>query len=193
MMRRFTFIAVVVASLSVFLHARPANAFAELNVFYFSEGLTTDASTTGTRMFIDASVGAELGRKNNYLVGWNYTMHSTSDAGTATTTYSSTQMGPRFVYIIDSARQWSVGLGYYLVTSGTYDSGGGGTAPKWKGSALKFDFGYSFPVADSLFMGLRFNYSQASYVEQITGETTFATIAYSKTSMYPSLYMVFYF
>lgn len=169
-----------------------AMAFFELNAYYTSESLATTSTTTNNRMIIEGSIGFKVDKKGSYLVGWNYGMFSTTDTSTDTTTYTSTQMGPRFIYIIDKDQNWSIGAGYYLVTTGAYKAGSG-TEEKWKGTALKLDFGYNHQVSDSFFAGLRLNYSSATYTEQLIGETTYATVSYSKTMMYPSIYTIYMF
>ncbi len=169
-----------------------SQAYVELNTFYFSEALSNGSSQTMSRMFIEGTLGFAIDRKGVYLVGWNYSMFTTSDVATATTAYSSTQMGPRFVMMIDKHRQWSVGLGYNLVTSATYTDGGG-TSEKWKGSALKFDIGYSFELSEATMLGLRLNYSSASFIEKLASETDYSVVSYTKTHMYPSCYFIWFF
>lgn len=167
-------------------------SYVELNGFYTNGGLTTDASETSSNMFFEGSIGFAIDRKSKYLVGWNYSMHSTSDTATATKTYSSTQMGPRFVLMLNKHKTWSFGLGYYLVTTGTF-SDGTGASETWKGTALKADFGYNFAVSEKLFVGARLNYSSASYAEKIVGSADYSTVSYTRTIMYPSLYTIWLF
>jgi hypothetical protein len=170
----------------------PAKAHIELNGFYASESLTEAATSSASRMFLEFTVGFEIDKKGDYLVGWNYSMFSTTDTATATAKYASTQMGPRFLMMLDKAKNWSFGLGYYVVTSATYESGPG-SSEKWKGRALKVDVGYSFPISDKWYMGLRGNYSSASYDERLVGATGYSVVAYSKTLLYPSVYTVLFF
>jgi hypothetical protein len=169
-----------------------AHAYVELNGFYSSDALSTTGSVTSNRMNAEVAVGFAVDKKGNYLVGWGYNMMTASDAATTTTTYSSTQMGPRFVFGIDKGNEWTIGLAYYLVTTASYDDGTG-TAVTWKGTALKIDLGYNFPVSSEWMIGVRFNYSSASYAEQLVGSTTYSAVGYTKTSMYPSLYTIYYF
>ncbi|MEK7356310.1 MAG: hypothetical protein AAB250_07660 [Bdellovibrionota bacterium] len=190
MMRHLSFAIIVLASALGF--AGRANAYVELNAFYFSDAMTAAASTTNNRMNIEVSVGFAVDKRNQYLVGWGYHMMTASDGATTTATYSSTQMGPRFIYSIDKNNEWTLGLAYYLVTTAAYDDGAG-TSVTWKGTALKFDFGYNFPNSGDLDIGIRMNYSSASYVEQLVGSSTYSVVAYTRTSMYPSIYTIYYF
>jgi hypothetical protein len=171
-----------------------AQAFAELNLFYFTDAQSAAATTSNNRMNYEISVGFAVDKKNQYLVGWGYnTMTSTDTAASGVaSTYSSTQMGPRFIYSIDKNNEWTVGLAYYLVTNASYDSGGG-TPVTWKGTALKFDFGYNFPTQGNFLIGVRMNYSSASFSEQLIGSSTYSAVGYTRTSMYPSLYGIYLF
>lgn len=193
-MTRFRFTNLVFASAFVLAlgFTTEAQAFVELNTFYFSDAMSAAATTSSNRMNIEAALGFAVDNKNRYLVGWGYNMMTSTDASTTTATYSSTQMGPRFIVGIDKNNEWTVGLAYYLVTNASYDSGGGSSVT-WKGTALKFDLGYSFKLSDSFMLGIRGNYSSASYTEQLVGSTTYSAVGYSRTSMYPSLYTIYYF
>lgn len=169
-----------------------AFAHVELNLFYDSDSLSTGTAATSTKMFIDGTVGFEIDRKGMYLVGWNYSLYSTSETSATTTTYASTQMGPRFLVMLDKNKNWSVGLSYNLVTTATY-SDGSGTSEKWKGTGIKADLGYTFALSDSIRFGLRLNYSMTSYVEKLVGDTDYSVISYSRSTMYPSVYTVILF
>ncbi|MES2963342.1 MAG: hypothetical protein V4760_05595 [Bdellovibrionota bacterium] len=171
-----------------------AHAFAEINLFYFTDAMSASATTANNRMNYEISVGFAVDKKNQYLVGWGYNTLTSSDTGASgvASTYSSTQMGPRFIYAIDKNNEWTVGLAYYLVTNATYDDGSGSSV-KWKGTALKFDFGYNFPASGNFLIGVRMNYSSASYTEQLVGSTTYSAVGYTRTSMYPTLYGIYLF
>lgn len=187
----FTTIASTLVFLTLMI-ARPAFAFIELNAFYTGETLSTGASETTSRVFLEGAIGFQIDKKGYYLVGWNYSMFSTSDQAIETTAYSSVQMGPRFIFILDKGKNWSLGLGYNLVTSATFKAGSG-TEETWKGTGLKADIGYNFPLGEDFFLGLRLNYSSATYAEKLIGETTYSTVSYSKTMIYPSIYSIFIF
>lgn len=189
MIRRFLSIAVVAL---VLLLSERSFAFAELNVFYLSDALTISTSNTSSRMFIEGAIGFAVDKKKKYNIGWAYAMHSAQDKKTATEKYSATQMGPRFLYVIDKNGAWTIGVGYYLVSKAKYNDGIG-SEPEWKGSAIKVDAGYNFPLAENFFAGIRMNYSAASYNEQLVQSTTYSNVSYKRTLIYPSLYSVFMF
>lgn len=164
--------------------------FVELNAFYFSQAETTATTSAAANTFLEAALGFRVDRPGQYLVGWGYASHSVTTSGSSTTTYTSTQMGPRFLWMIDKQKTWSLGFAYYLVTTASYSSGGA-SSDTWKGTALHVDGGYNLPVGDSFFACLRLNYSAASYAEQLAGGTTYSTISYSKTYIYPSIAAVY--
>lgn len=178
----------IIAVSLIFLASAPALAFIELNTFYYTDDLQTATNSKASNMFIEASIGFAIDKKMAYLVGWNYSMMNVTETSTTTTKYASTQMGPRFVWRIGKSQNWSLGLGYYLLTDATYD--GSGTEVKWEGTTMKVDFGYSFEVATDVQLGLRGNYAASSYNEQLVGSATYSTISYKRTHMYPSLYLI---
>jgi hypothetical protein len=167
------------------LCARPAHAFMELNAFYFSDTMNTGTAAVSTRMFIETALGFMIDKNSRYFAGWAYAMHSASDSPSGTAiTYASTEMGPRFVIMIDKAKEWSLGFGYYLVTKATYNPG---TSEEWKGTALKIDLGYNFNVNDAFQWGARLNYSSATYTEKLVG-AAYSTSSNSRIFIYPSVY-----
>ncbi len=168
-----------------------AKAFVELNAFYFSETEATAANATSNRTFLEGTLGYRIDKAGQYLVGWGVASHSQAATATTSTTYTSLQMGPRFLWMIDKAKNWSFGFAYYIVTTATYDGGTG--AETWKGTAMHFDGGYNLPVSESTYLAVRLNYSSASFTEKLIGSTTYSTVAYTKTFIYPSLAAIYIF
>ncbi len=169
-----------------------ATFFFDFNGFYFSDNLKEANTNTYSRMFYDVTLGFSIDKAGFYQVGWDYVGHSTSDKdASATVTYTATQMGPRFVFYLDKKRFWRTSLAYNLVSSATYNDGT--TPTTWRGSALVGDFGYQLPIGESSALGLRINYSQASYSETLVGGTTYTKVSYSRTLIYPSLAITFEF
>ena len=93
--------------------------------------------------------------------------------------------------MLDRAKSWSLGLGYYLSTTASVNDGSNND--KWKGTALKADIGYSISIADKLYTGIRLNYSSASYSENFIGGTGYTEVSYSKTAVYPSVSTSYFF
>lgn len=182
----------VMVLVSIFALSSAAHAFLELNTFYYSDSESAGSSTNQSRTFIEGTVGYRIDKAGRYLVGWGVASHSQAQSATASTTYSSLQMGPRFLWMVDKAKNWSLGFAYYIVTKATYDSGSG-SSETWKGTAFHFDAGYNLPLGDDFFASIRLNYSSAAYDEKLVGSTTYSTIGYSKTFLYPSLAVVYIF
>lgn len=175
------------------LITQKASAFVEFNLLYFNDALTMSTSASNNRMYIDGAVGFAIDSKKRYNIGWNYTMQSATDtSGSSTTKYSSTQMGPRFVWMLDKNNNWSLGLGLYLISKAKFDDGAGNT-PEWRGTAYKFDIGYNFPISDDFYFGIRLNYSSASYSEQIVNSASYSNVSYARSGIYPSFYAYYVF
>jgi hypothetical protein len=170
-----------------------ADAFIEIGAFYFSEAASTGSSTSLNRTFLDGTVGFRIDKAGQYLVGWGVASHSQSDSSGSSTSYSSLQMGPRFLWMITRSKIWSLGFAYYIVTKATYNAGAGTGTETWKGVAYHFDAGYNLPITDNFLASLRLNYSLASYNEKLIGSTTYSTIGYSKSFIYPSIAAVYVF
>lgn len=183
-------------SLSLLLAAltlsSPASAFVELNGFYFSDDLKVGSTSSTGRMVFEGAVGFAIDRKKKYNVGWNYSMYTATDKTTSTAKYTGTQMGPRFLWILDKKGNWSAGFGYYLVSKAKYDDGAGNT-PEWKGSAFKVDVGYNYEISEAFYAGVRMNYSGASYNEQLVQSTTYSNVSYTRSMIFPSLYTYYMF
>ena len=170
----------------------PAHAYLELNAFYNSDTFKNEKNNTNTVMLYDVSVGFGIDKKGYYTAGWNYTGHSTSKSdGTTNEAYSSTQMGPRFIFFLDKAKMFNFGLTYNISTKATFNNGT--KTYNWKGTGLKADFGVNFPIGEMTMFGVRFNYSSSSYNEQLEGSADYKTVSYNRNFIYPSLYMFFGF
>lgn len=172
----------------------PSLAYVEFNGFYTSEGLTvTGGNSADSRTYFEGALGFSIDKASRYLVGWGYASFSNSDQapGGGTTTYTSTQMGPRFVYNIDKQKHWSAAFAYYIVSNANYTKANS-SAEEWKGTALKFDLGYNFEISTQFMFGLRMNYSSASYTDKYVGSSWTET-SMTKTSIYPSVYSIYYF
>ena len=177
-------------ALFVLLLALPslaANPFVELNAFYFSDTFVVGTSSQSTSMFIEGAAGLGIDKKKTYMIGWGYSMYSVTTAGTASVKYSSTRMGPRFVWRIGKAQNWTLGLGYNLITNATYDDGSGSSL-KWEGTALKADFGYGFDISENSQLGFRMNYSSVSYAEQLDAADDYSKISNTRSQIFPSVY-----
>lgn len=177
--------------LAIFSFGQRTDAYIELNAFYIGDSFNVGSTSTSSRMFVEGSLGFAIDRKSHYLIGWNYGMHTISeDANSVSSSYSSTQMGPRFIWFFTRSKSWSLGFAYNLVTKSEYKSGTNSTE-SWSGTAFKVDLGYNFAIGDSSFLGVRLNYSSATYTSKLVGSTDYSEISNSVTSTYPSVYFIY--
>jgi hypothetical protein len=162
-------------------------AIYELNMFYASQALTISSAESGSKMFIDGCALIDVSKKPLVSVGWNYGMMSTSDSTTSTTTLSTSDMGPRVVWVFDRQGAWSLGLTYNLIATASY-SGGSGT-DTWRGTTLKADIGWSPQLSEDTYLGIRLNYYSANYTEELAGGTSYSQVSYARSFIYPSVFL----
>jgi hypothetical protein len=161
--------------------------FFDTNLYYASDSLKTTATDSNSKMLYDICFGFGVSKNNKFQVGWNYTGHSFTDTvASVATTYTSTQMGPRFIYYFDKDRNWRSSLAYNLSTSATYTAGSN-PAEKWKGTGISLDFGYQMKLSDSFAFGIRLSYTTSTFTESLVNNTTYSTISYNRSFMYPSV------
>ncbi|MCB0421095.1 MAG: hypothetical protein KDD61_08865 [Bdellovibrionales bacterium] len=166
-----------------------AHAFTvDLNFFYFSDALTHSSDNSRSDLYYDLAVMTNLTRTGSFMVGWNYGAYSVSEAATSSTTYSGTEMGPRFGWYIDRKMEWCVFATYNLQAEATYSTTSNET---WRGSSYKMEFGYSPEVFDGVFVGGKLIYYAATFTEKLVGSATYSTVSYSRSLIYPTLMISF--
>jgi hypothetical protein len=177
------------ALMAIALAAPPrANAyFFDVNAFYLSDSSSvSSASSASSKLTYGLTLGVNIDKKGAWLVGWNYEALSLSDtASSSTTTYATTQMGPKFYVFFDKDRSWFLSAAYNISTKATYASGAA-SSQDWTGTAIAASFGYQGEVGSGAYMGLRLNYNAGSYSESAVGGT-YSTISNSRTVIYPSV------
>lgn len=174
-----------------FFRTENASAYIELNTFYMNESMNTGATESSSRMFIDGSIGVSVDRKGHYLIGWNYSLSNVTQSTTTSTTYSSSQMGPRFIWFFTRSKSWSLGLTYNILTTANYTAESS-SAEKWTGMAIKADLGYNFELSEKAYLGIKLNYSTASYNSKLVDSTDYSTISNNASFIYPSLSFVYF-
>ena len=170
--------------------AKPASALAyffDFNGFYLSDSsVVSSSSSASSKMTYEATLGVNIDKKGAWMVGWNYGALSFSDtvAGSATT-YSSTQMGPKFYVFFDKPHSWFLAAAYNLVTKATYQSGSS-PSEAWAGTAYSGSLGYQFEVSSGMSLGLRLTYSAATYSQSAVG-ATYKDISDTRSVIYPAI------
>ncbi len=158
----------------------------ELNGFYFTDSFSSTSTLASTYMTADGAVNLNLNKKGTLTIGWAYTMINDVATASSTATFTTADMGPRFGWFLNKEKTWGLGLAYNIISNATYD--GSGTAVKWRGTSLKTDFGYAPEISENMYCGFRINYYSGSWIEQLVGSSTYSTVSYTRTWMYPSLY-----
>ncbi len=167
------------------------HAYVEVSGFYSSDSFTTSSTYGSTAMFLELSVGFKVSKKGHFLVGWNYASYGTTSETTTSETYTSTQMGPRFIWFFTKNKTWNVGLSYNLVTSAAYSDGS--SEVEWRGTGTKLDVGYNLELSENSMGCLRLNYSTTAYTEEFIGGTSYGTVSYARTHIYPSIAYIYTF
>lgn len=172
---------------SIFLFSKAQAGIFDLNLFYYSDSTTAATAASSGRTFYDFCLGLGMDKSDQYLVGWNYASYSTTDtSGSTTTTWAMTAMGPKFIIFFDKAKTWRIGAAYNLVTSATYQNGTS-SSETWSGSSYSADLGYQLPLGSSFMFAARVNYIGSSFSSKLVGSSTYSTVSYSKSLIYPSI------
>jgi hypothetical protein len=159
----------------------------DLNLFYFSDTFKISDNQTSTRMFGDLALGLDVDKKGQWILGWNVGYVSAADQSTgSTTTYTVTEMGPKFGYFLDKERIYGIWATYNLVVNGAYSTGGG-TAETWRGSSIKIELGVTPPINTEMFAGVKLIYHSETFNESLIGSTNYSQVAYTRSFIYPSL------
>lgn len=138
-------------------------------------------------MFGDFALGLGVDKKEHYIVGWNvgYTS-ATDDVASVNTTYTVTEMGPKFGMFFDKDRFWSIWATYNLVVNGTYSTAGG-AAETWRGTSIKIELGVTPALDTEYYAGVKLIYHSETFVESLIGSTNYSQVAYSRAMIYPAL------
>ncbi|MCB0412273.1 MAG: hypothetical protein KDD22_07085, partial [Bdellovibrionales bacterium] len=115
-------------------NSNAASLFVDLNAFYMSDAAQTTSTTSETKTFFDAAIGFGVNKTSQWQVGWNYSSYG---ASTTDTTYTSSEMGPKFGYYFDKDRNWGASFSYNMIVTGTNTESG--TTSNWRGTSMKFD------------------------------------------------------
>ncbi len=166
-----------------------SEAILGLNTFYLSEQTTAAATTTATKtIWVFDALFSPAGAKR-FFMGWNIMGVSTSDAATTTTTFTSSDMGPKFLWYFTKSGNWSLALSYNLLVTAKYNAG---TDETWTGSSLLVELGYMPDITENFSAGVKLNYYSGSYSKQIISTTT-TDVSYKKTLIMPSVGFVYHF
>jgi hypothetical protein len=164
-----------------------ADAFVfDLNAFYYSDSFKVSGTSNETRIFGDVALGLNVDKKGAWIIGWNVGYVSANDQSTSNTTYTVSEMGPKFGYFLDKDRVFGIWATYNLVVNGAYNAGGG-VAETWRGSSIKVEVGITPALDTDMFAGVKFIYHSETFNEVLIGATNYSQVAYSRAFIYPAL------
>lgn len=164
----------------------------DINVFYFTDGLTySNVESTYKRTFYDLTVAMPVTKSRRWVLGWNYGSMTFSDNPGTETSLKITDMGPKLMYYLNKDRTWIVGLTYNLISTGDYSSGA--TVTELRGTSMKFEAGYTPMMWENVMMGAKLNYYKATFKEEVTNQTSLSQVSNSRTTIYPSFSMTIRF
>jgi hypothetical protein len=170
-------------------HARAADFVFDANVFYFTDDFTyDDTPNTYSRLMWDVTPAFTLTKKGRFVLGWNYASYTFTENPGTETSLTVTDMGPKFMYYLNKDKTWVFAFTYNLITKADYTAAGA-SATELRGSSMKGEFGYMPMMWERVYMGAKLNYYQASFNEEITGETALDQVSHSRTVIYPTFAM----
>jgi hypothetical protein len=139
------------------------------NVFYFSDSYVNSTTQSYSRLIWDAAVSLNLSKKGQVMLGWDYNSGSFDDTtGTNTTqTVAVTGMGPKLTFYLDKELEWSLAGVYDLILNATQS---GTSSYTYRGYGLKAEFGYTGHISESMLLGIKMNWYEAVFTEQITNQ-----------------------
>lgn len=164
----------------------------ELSAFYLTDELKSTIDTKSNRMFYDGAIIMTSEGKTTIGVGWSYAGLSINEEnGLITNKYSSTETGPKFIYLFGKGKEWYSGLTYNLSAKAKFENNSGNA--EWRGTSIRAEFGYLPQITAKLQAGVKLNYHAASYTEQITNSSTLTQSTNKRNLIYPTFSMVYTF
>jgi len=163
----------------------------ELGFLYLTDALSSTNNSTQSKTLYDFSILMTSEGKHAFGIGWTYAGVSTSDETSTSTTYGSTETGPKFSYLFGRDKNWYLGLIYNFTATAKFKDANG--EAEWRGTSYKAEFGFMPRITTKFSVGIKFNYHSANYNEQVTNSTTLTKTTNTKTMIYPTLSMLYDF
>jgi hypothetical protein len=177
----------ILSFLFVFLSFAPcfAGIYGEVNGYYNTDTFVTSSTSSSSKTFYGLDIYANLETKHYLFAGFHVDQVGITDNnGTTTSTFSSQNMGPMFLWLIDKRKIYSLALGYDLVAKGTYDSGSSNS--KLSGTGIFATFAAMPEVAENFYIGIKLNYYSLSYSKSEVGSAS-SDVSYSRSLIFPSI------
>lgn len=176
----------IFASLLFVLLTGP-NAFAglygEVGGFFSSDTFTTSSDSTDARTYFSLDLIASLDNKQRFYAGFHVHQLSINTETEEKSEYSTLDMGPMLMWVIDQKKNFSLTVGYNVTAQATLNNGD--ATSDLTGTSLMASVGIMPEVADDLYLGVRINYYNATYSrETIDGATE--DVSYSRSIIFPT-------
>lgn len=114
--------------------------------------------------------GASLG--DFFFLGQSIHMYSLSvnSVDSQTSELSMQEIGPRFVWFLDDAREWNISFAYHPYAKGERVLLSSSTTEKISGSSMVVSFAYQLKLTKSIHLGASINYFTLSVTEKTADE-----------------------
>lgn len=157
----------------------------DLHLTYLSDQLKYTATSTQSLMFWNTSINFIMSKSGRFYFGWGMLgLTQTENDGTNQNQYSSTEMGPRFLYLSKSG-MYQIAVSYHLRNTTTYTLGTAEPA-SLRGTSLFAELGLMPEVGDGFRAGAKLNYYAPTWTENVVGGATFSQVAYNKVLIIPT-------
>ncbi len=163
-----------------------AGIYAELNGLYGSDTFTTTTNASYSKTYYALDIHANLENKARFYGGFhvdqvNFTEQPNSST---TTTMSSLNMGPMFMWVMDHKKTYSLAAGYNLLANGSLTTTGSNSTTL-SGSGLWGSFGVMPEISDNLYIGFRLTYQSFTFNKATTGGAT-TDVSYARSLIFPT-------
>ncbi len=175
----FLFMAVANASMSL-----------EFTGYGNTDSFTNATTSTGSRTYFsgDFLFSVSSNAHDAHLYVGLHANQLLIDDRTATTTsqLNGTDMGAVVSWIFDLQKVYSVSAGYNFLSTATYNTST--TASTYTGAGYHANFSYAPEIGKDWHLGFRLQYHAAQYTRSTTS-TTAADVSYSRTFVFPSVFL----
>lgn len=163
-----------------------AGLWGELGFYMGNDGLESASSASSSRSYYNFDMYGNLDNNNKYFLGFHvHQMGWSSSQGNADEEqFSTMDMGPSFMWVIDEKQRFDVYFAYNVSAKATYNDGT--DEASLKGTSFLASIGFQPEIKEPWRIGFRLNYYSATFTERrVDGDAT--DVSYTRTWMYPSI------
>ncbi len=174
------------------LGSKSMAAYIDLNYFSFTDQFTNASVNSYTRSIYDLTIGFEATNNKQIVLGLNSgSAQIKNKEGSSETSFTTSDLGLKFIYFWNKNRTWSTSLIYYFTSTAKYNDGTG-TEVSYRGTGIKFDFGYNFWLSDAIALAAKIHFYNPSFKESVTNNII-TDVSYKRTIIYPNFTFIFSF